>query len=257
MRPDRFLLLYTLFFLASPTWAKPAPAQKSIMVLTSSWEGYTNTDKTGLYFDILNEVYGESAYQFTLYPWKRAQSSFSKGQGDILLIEGFDKDYCLYPEGPLDADFFSAVHIQKKNPQWPGRAAAGSLRLGWVNGYDLNTYAPELKVTTEVNDIDQGIKMVLAGRLDFFIDYDQDLKDYINKNNLASKGALVSATDVAGDYLYLCFHKTESGKALRDVYQKRIKALQQTGALKAIFKKYNRLKNYDKINAFKASPKKP
>lgn len=250
------LLLFCLSLLARTGRADTKVPSPSIVVLTSQWEGYTNPDRTGLYFDVLNEVYGKDSYTFNYYPWKRAQTNFAQDQGDLLLGEASDKEYCLYPERPLDADFFSAFHLSGKNPKWPGVAATKGRRLGWVRGYDINVFSPGVVATNEVESLEQGAKMVLAGRLDFFIDYDQDLKDYLAKNKLETLGALVSPTDIAGDYIYLCFHKSERGQQLRDRYNQKIKALSKSGALKKIFIKYNRIKNFDKISAFKPSAKK-
>lgn len=226
---------------------------KPFTIVTTPWDKYTNPDGTGVYFDILNKVFGKNSFNYNLVPWKRAQSIFSAGTGDALLGESDSKEYCQYPKWPIDADFFSAFHLKSKVPHWPGANKLKDYKVIWVRGYELGTAVPGLKPFAEVDDNQQGIKMIVGGRADILIDYDQDLKDYRLAKNLDEKENLVSPTDISGGFIYLCFRKNEAMKSLMNQFDKKMTDLKKNGSLLKIFKKYDRLKNYKKLET--AQPK--
>lgn len=219
-----------------------------VTVLTASWANYTNSDGSGLYFDILNLVLRKDQYDFKLVPWKRAQESFSSGRsGDLLLGEAGGMDYCRYPKWALDADFFSAFYLNGNLPSMASQAELAKHKLVWVRGYEIGKFAPSLKAYQEVDNMEQGVKMVKGGRADVLIDYDQDLKDYIKATKLDPKEHLVSSTDISGGLIYLCFKKDKKYDGLMKAFDQKMEKAFLNGSLKKIFEKHNRLKNYEKV----------
>jgi len=224
--------------------------QFSIKILTAPWDKYTAADGSGLYFDILNEVYGREHFTFQLVPWKRAQVSFAGGEGDMLLGESGGVENCQYPKWPLDADFFSAFHLKSKIPQIPGSKDFNNYKVIWVRGYNIQNFVPGLKAMTEVDDLEQGIKMILGGRADILIDYDEDLKDYRTQKKLSVLENLISPTDISGGFIYSCFRKDKKNEPLVVQFDQQMNHLQKSGKMKALFQKYDRIKNYNKILEF-------
>jgi len=89
--------------------------------------------------------------------------------------------------------------------------------------------------------------MILKNRADIFIDYDEDLKDYIKSKKLNPEEHLVNPSHISGDYIYTCFKKDSEGKKLAQQFDQKMNELFKSGDLKKIYLKYNREKNYQKI----------
>jgi polar amino acid transport system substrate-binding protein len=242
-----FLQVVTIIFCSIFLSGQLLAETKSFSIVTTNWEKFTNTDGTGLYFDILTAVYGKNKFTYNFSPWKRAQASFIAGTGDALLGESGGFDYCHYPKWPIDADFFSAFHLKSKVPTWPGSKNLNDYKVIWVRGYEIASLVPGLKPFAEVDDNEQGLKMILGGRADILIDYDQDLKDLRTAKKLQESENIVSATDISGGYIYLCFRKGDSMNSQVKQFDEKMNELKKSGELLKLFKKHDRPKNYNKL----------
>jgi polar amino acid transport system substrate-binding protein len=228
-------------------FSHPKAIAKPLSIITSQWEKYTNPDGTGIYFEILNEVYGKGGYEFKLAPWKRAQEEFKQGKFGALLGEAGGIDYCNYPKWPIDADFYSAFYKKSKIPSYPGLSKLPNFRVVWVRGYDIGSYAPGLKPFAEVDNLEQGMKMIAGGRADILIDYDQDMRDLRHQLSLADSEFEISPSDISGGYIYLCFKKDSAVDKGIQQFDEKMSSMEKSGKLKAIFLGQGRGKNYDKI----------
>jgi ABC-type amino acid transport substrate-binding protein len=224
-----------------------------LKAVTSQWDKYTNTDGTGIYFELLNATLGASAFKYTIRPWKRAQTEFRNGKFDFLIGETENLPHCKYPQWPIDADFFSSFSLQKKFKKWPGTKNLGPLKVIWVRGYDLHLYAPELKAFEEVDNLEQGMKMIIAERADVLIDYDQDIKDRIIQMRINSKEVTVNSTDISGGLIYLCFQNKKHLASTIATFDKKMFEMDQLGKLRTLFLKYDREKNYLKLHNYMTS----
>jgi ABC-type amino acid transport substrate-binding protein len=247
MLPNKIVKIFvtTVMFLGLENYS--LADTKPFSIISTPWDKFTSVDGTGLYFDILNSIYGREKYTFNLVPWKRAQSSFKTGKGDALLGESGGFEYCHYPKWPIDADFFSAFHLKSKVSSWPGVNNLSSYKVIWVRGYEIASLVPGLKPFAEVDDNEQGIKMIIGGRADILIDYDQDLKDLRLAKKLNADENLVSATEISGGYLYICFRKGEAMDSQVKQFDEKMTSIQKSGLLSQLFSKYNRSKNYNKL----------
>lgn len=226
---------------------------KKLKFVSESWEGYTNKDQTGMYFDILNAVYGANSYGMTLIPWKRAQKEFAAGKFDALVGEDSTRDVS-YPRWPIDVNAFGAIFDAKKMPQW-NRAALKDLKVIWVRGYDVSKFAPDIKPFSEVQDMAQGVKMVLGGRADVLIDFQEDIEKYTQKNKIKLVNHKVEKTDVPGGFTFVCFRKGPEGAAHAKNFDMAMDKLMNEGKLKALYEKYQFGSYFEEISKFVASHK--
>ncbi|HOV15660.1 MAG TPA: hypothetical protein PK771_15335, partial [Spirochaetota bacterium] len=60
---------------------------KQILIVTDEWEGTTNKDGTGLYFDIIREVFKEDGYTFNIkfYPYARSVYLLERKEADLVI----------------------------------------------------------------------------------------------------------------------------------------------------------------------------
>ena len=226
---------------------------KKLRFVSESWEGYTNKDNTGLYFDLLNAALGSESYEMTLIPWKRAQKEFGAGKFDGLVGEDSTAK-ASYPRWPIDVNAFGALYDTKKLPTW-NRAALKDLKVIWVRGYDVNKFATELKPFAEVQDMAQGVKMVMGGRADVFIDFQKDIESYAKKNKIKLTNHKVEKTDIPGGFTFVCFRKGDEGATLAKKFDASMDQLMKDGKLKPIYEKYQYGHYFDEIAKYMATGK--
>lgn len=98
-----------------------------------AWEGYTNADGSGLYWDLLKQVYAPYGLdvKFINMPWNRANKLMTAGSmvdgvpGEIPGVEGK-----LYAQLPIDIEYHGVMHAAKTPfpaaPASPASASAGA-----------------------------------------------------------------------------------------------------------------------------------
>lgn len=221
------------------------PASEKVKFVSEQWDGYWNKDGSGVYYDILNAVYGKEGYQLTLKPWKRAQSDVEAGLTDGIVGQD-DSLKAVYPKWPIDVNAFSAFFANGLGTKWPGVDGLKGKRVLWVRGYDIGKYAPGLKVTQEVETLAAGIKMVAAGRADVMIDYSSDLATEVEKQKVDTKKFTIAETGIGGGFIYICFAKGPKGTALAKDFDERIAKAEKSGALKAAYDKTGKISQFYK-----------
>ncbi len=240
-----FLLISFILLPSTPLLS--AESQK-LNLLTAPWEKYTEKDGTGLYFELIDKTLGMENFNFKLMPWKRAQNEFKKNNGDILLGESTTNKNCRFPQWAIDADFFSFFYLKSRVSEIPiAQDLKSKYKMIWVRGYGLHESAPEISKFEEVDDMKQGIDMILKKRADILIDYDEDLKDYIKSRKLDPNEHVVVPSSISGDYIYVCFKKNPKGESLAEKFDQKMNQLYKSGELKKIYLKYEREKNYNKV----------
>ncbi|MCX6118402.1 MAG: hypothetical protein NT027_12725 [Proteobacteria bacterium] len=220
---------------------------KDLKIVTAPWEGYTEKDGSGLYFELFRKAMGVSKIDFVLMPWKRAQTQMEAKKFDVILGESTDIKYCSYPKWPIDADFFSIFSSIEKMPVWPDKSDLPRYRFLWVRGYNLSQLASGLTAFQEINDVEEGMRMIAAGRADALIDYDADLREKQIKLKLNPKMFHVAKTNLSGGLIYACFAKQEGVHPDAKIFDAGMENLYKTGELRKIFEKYKRIQNFDKI----------
>lgn len=232
---------------ASSTPTLSAETHK-MTLLTAHWEKYTEKDGTGLYFELIDKTIGMDKFNTKLIPWKRAQNEFKKNKGDILVGESTLNKDCHFPKWAIDADFFSLFYLKSHINQKPlVQDLNNKFKIVWVRGYGLHESAPAISKYEEVDDMKQGIDMVLKQRADILIDYHEDLKDYIKSRKLDPLEHVVEPSSISGDYIFVCFKKNQQGESLAEQFDQKMNQLYKSGELKKIYLKYDREKNYDKV----------
>jgi polar amino acid transport system substrate-binding protein len=220
-----------------------------LKIVSAPWEGYTEKDGSGLYFELVKKALGLKDLKFELMPWKRAQAQFERGKFDLLLGESEAIKYCDYPKWAIDADFYSFFAAKDKLAVWPPREDFSKYRFLWVRGYNLDQFDPRLKATSEVNDVEEGMKMIAAGRADALIDYDEDMREKQVKLKISADKFHVVKTNLSGGLIYACFSKSPHAKAQLEAFDKGMESMYKSGEMKTIFTKHNRVKNYETILA--------
>ncbi|MDA3962046.1 MAG: transporter substrate-binding domain-containing protein [Planctomycetota bacterium] len=213
---------------------------KVLKVVSESWEGATNEDGTGVYFDVVRAVFESEGYtvEFKTMPYARAVSEVEAGKAHLWLgsyedeVEGIN-----FPKQEMDIDSVVAVHAKDKAFSGAADLAkASGVKVAWVRDYGLDGYIDVEMDFKEVNGHDQGLKMVAAGRIDYFLDAEVEAEPLIEELKLGDKVAMTHLIDLK---LLPGFVKGPEGAALVEIWDRRMPQLHAEGVLKPIYDKYD------------------
>ncbi len=217
---------------------------KSINVVTESWDKYTNLDGSGLFLDITRTIFEPYGIDIKIdyYPYKRALHLLKHNNADAMFgtysANKEKKSYNFTPLKPIDIERTVAVFKKSKSNPWQGVNSLRNRSLAWVRGYDYHDNLNlDIKKFAEVNDTQQGLKMLAVGRFDFFLDHFGELNDTINKTNFNKETYQIET--VIEENIYMAFTNTDKGKRLAQMFDQGIDKLSNSGKLKALYSKYD------------------
>lgn len=209
-----------------------------IHLISEEWEGATNEDGTGLYWDLFRLIYEPVGIQVHVgtFPYIRTVRLIQAQQADAQVgsyngeIEGV-----LYPRYHFDVDRVVAVFLKEKPVEWEGEQTLNGKLVGWIRGYDYDQYLESVVQKYEVNNRASGLKMLLYDRLDFFLDALTDVEDELNKEYLKDHAEKFRIERTLNLKLYLAFANNERGKTLMNIFDERMEFLLATGQIEQLF----------------------
>ncbi len=232
-------LLLLSMILAAPVFGQD---MKTIHVVMQTFPGFTNKDGTGLYFEMIREVYEPVGVKmkYEIFPWERCKVMREKKLTDALLGAGRVKGRYPMPKYPMSVSYDTVVFRKDRIKEWKGPESLRGKRVLWVRGSDYNKY-PELANVKmewdEINSIQEAWKLLEIGRYDFYIEMLVDIKSYVKDNNIDTSPYQMET--ISGNEVTLWFADTEKSKELIDIYDRRIIELFKSGWLKKLFEKWD------------------
>ncbi|HEK1689777.1 TPA: transporter substrate-binding domain-containing protein [Pseudomonas putida] len=206
---------------------------KQVHLVSEEWLDYTNADGTGVAWDVLRKVFEPAGVKVVAKsaPYSRAVGLVKRGEADAWVGSYKDEnDDNLYPRWHFDMDHIYALGLASKPV--PTLDTVGQYRLAWVRGYDYGSYLPNVKNSREIQRREGILPMLEHDRVDFYIDALTEV-DYVLGQT--SQPERFRRTHVAELPLYLAFARNEHGKALRELFDRRMAELVRSGELKPIF----------------------
>lgn len=210
----------------------------SISVATASWEGYTNLDGTGLYFDILRLVYEPIGIEvkYTIMPYKRSVLLVAAKQCDAW-VASYDKEQldAIYPKKKLGYDEVVALYKNKTFPNWQGEATLENKYLAWIRGYGYEDYLNVKVRWRELTKRDEVIPILELDRIHAFLDHAEDVQALIDKSKVDMNRyriGLVFRLD-----LFMGYANTPKGQLLADIWDERMETIISTGELRELWEK--------------------
>src|SRR5688572_6976400 len=106
--------IFMLLISAGQLSAEAKTPKPTITFITESWEGYTNTDGTGVYLELIKKVFEPDHNVVIKYvPWKRAMTTFAKGDIDgIIGASSNHRNLGIRTEIPIDYAYFTAFFLK-------------------------------------------------------------------------------------------------------------------------------------------------
>ncbi len=220
-----------------------------IRICTEAWEGYSAKDGTGIYHELWNKIYKANGVkvEVSYHSYSICEDKlFLKGDHDFdAFVGGSAKDdssnTTIDPKMAIGFDIISVIFMKGTPVSEPFNYKVDLLNkaVGWRRGYALGEYAV-LNFpmdTEEVVSIRTALQKLRIGTMEFFLDYEPDLKEALS--TLSSRDKYDTRYGaIKGDANYLVFKNNETGKRLADIWDVEMKKLKDSGELKAMFQKF-------------------
>jgi len=239
------LFIAAVLLTGATAWAEDVTGP--VRHATAEWLNFTNRDGTGLYHEVFREIFAEADLEvgISYMPLNRAVLMVESGEMDF--TGGFAKDDRLFSTYPIYETTYSIMHAADSDIDWSDPTALAGMRI--VGPPQI---ASEVDFEmTELESRSQAARMLLAGRVDAFIDLHELLEKFVETGDVADVDqvsgdttAIVldktdwEITEVASSRLYILFTDSERGRAMRDIYDSGTEALFLSGRLDEIYAQY-------------------
>lgn len=227
------LLLVSLISLFSMIFALD---NKEITIASESWDGATNEDGSGLYWDIMKTVYEPMGYTIVkkITSFKESEEMLKNGKVDMYLGSYNDEqDFALYPKYCFDQDIIIAVVRSDVIDTWKGKKSLKGLKVGWLRGYHFDKYMSVETRNEEFSSRNNAFKLLNNEHLDAFIDVKRVLRPYLIKKEIDMDE--LTQKIILQLKVYPAFAKTKYGEELRNVWDKQMKVLIETDEFKELY----------------------
>jgi len=232
------LSLGSLTSLAESSPASNVEPMPPLVVSCDNWPNYCNADASGLYLDIIREVFQLEDINISLLMQLFKHGLFSVKNNEVDAMAGVVKSTrrefnYYFPKTRLGSVFVGLLH--RKNTHFTDlHSVTGSVAK--VRGYyDGTKYITGGMKVHEVTDHQEGIKLLNRGRVDYFLDAHVTTYQAIKDLNLSPSDYRFELIGINAEYLI--FPKTKKGKNLAEIYDKNFFLLHESGRLQELFAK--------------------
>lgn len=220
---------------------------KEINILSQEIEGLAESNQTGLYWDIVREVYEPLGIKVhpTVIPFKRGITMLKKNTADAMLgLNKLDTANIIYPQWHFTSQSVVALYKKNKIPNWKGEESLKEKKVSWIRGFNYDKYLTVKLNYEEKSNRVPTMLMLNVDRIDVFLDNNYDLQKTIKISNKELKNGNFNINDYNMSELmqlklYIGFADSPKGRKLAKIFDERIPKLIANGKLKELFKKSN------------------
>lgn len=228
-----FLVIITLLF-------SPYLIAQPIVVVTEEWEGYTNENGDGVYWEVIDAVFNKLGilYERSLVPWARAEKEIRSGTADIIVGAYYSQGQgIVFPKWHLsvEEDLMAVIHKTDKNT-WQSKL--NTKPVVWIRGYGFEKHFAKNILFKEVNSTKQGLKLISVNRGLAHIDYLSAITPALKNIDVDSQNlSTVKFRD--GTKIYVGF--SEAGGALHYIsaFDEVMEKFVKDGTIERIYKRWN------------------
>lgn len=219
-------------------------ADNIIKAESEAWDDATNADGTGLYWDILREIYEPEGYSLQLHTssYMRSVGLVVAGQTDIM-VGAYAKEIeaVVYPHLHFAVDHVVALAKVSRNDlpspqQWLGEQSLAGRNVGYIRGYAFAKFINADFNKSEFYDRKLILQSLMNDRLDYVLDEVTDITKELEKNGYDT--ASFQMFSIKTLPLYFVFHDSPRGQALSLLFDKRMAELMSSGVIKQLYEKW-------------------
>ena len=200
-----------------------------IKVGADTWMNVTEKDGSGIYFNILKEIYGDENIELKIDSYHRSLKSFDDQKVDILVgIFREDVKQAILPKWYIDTDDPILVFYRSENKDIANFNNLANLTNSWIRGFHFERFIAETLQPYIVNSAKEGFTLLANKRIDTFI-------DYLNNVPLPFASKFQHFELLPSRHLYVAFQKNKHGQKLASIYDKKMSELRKSGKLKTLY----------------------
>lgn len=225
------LFIYLLFSTVALASVKP------IHWGTDEWPGVTTSDGTGMYHELINEIFPPESYQLSVsyFPWQRVLQSLDEQHIDM--TGGLPERNKYYQSAQPVLSQRIVLVIAKEKAAAFDVDNLQQYRGSWRKGYKqdiVHHVIPPPVVGTYVDQAKQALSLIRAEKVDYYI----DIEDVISRE-LDPDNQLFEVIQVGYFNLYWSFAHNDKGMELKHQFDQKWALLMDSGYVKRLYKKYN------------------
>jgi ABC-type amino acid transport substrate-binding protein len=204
---------------------------EKINVISGHWLGYTNIDGSGVYWDIVDEAFKEHlTVKKSNSTWARAVRAFELKKVDVLVgtYRNEQLNNVIYSSYHIDYEWPLFAYMRDQKTLTRFQAKDKTLLACLVTGSSLIEHVSFLSSENIIQTAVAQCELLLTeGKVDVIIEYSYNLSEQIRSfpHEMLKESAPI----------FLAFHDTPKGKALKLFFDKRIKALAIDNKLQLLF----------------------
>lgn len=211
-------------------------------MVAPEWEGFTNADGTGLYWEVLEAVYNPANIKVKTanVPWHRGMKMVTKYRvynaivGEDKMTEGD----VLFPNYAIDVEYSSVLSMTKRNLDWDGPSSLAGKSVGWMKDYNLIEPDDQDFTLNEYRTIEQGLEMLESGTIDYMIEeWDEIAETVADTKREMTSYRMDEMPD--GSDVFVVFANSSISKALLTIYNENLPVIYKNGTLAAIYEKWD------------------
>lgn len=212
---------------------------KEIKIASEEWQNVTNSDGTGLFWEIFRAVFEPEGIKinFIIRSYKGSEELLKKNMVDALAgaylneIKG-----AVFPKNYFAEDVIAVAFRKSSGIKWIGKESLRNASVGWLKGYSFDQYIKVPMKAAELTDRKAALRIMgKEKRFDFFIDSMPDLITAMEQEKIDKKDFRIEVLKKLN--LYMAFQGTEKGKELADIFDRRFEELLESGEIKRIYEK--------------------
>ncbi|PTS85981.1 ABC transporter substrate-binding protein [Pseudomonas sp. HMWF032] len=214
-----------------------AATPTSVQIAAEAWPEHTQADGRGLAWEIFRQVFEPAGVQLNIQsvPYTRSIGLVQRGEADAWAGSYHNEvqQGVFYPRWHYDADQISALGLRTQAR--PTLDTLDQYRLIWVRGYEYQRYLPKVGEYREVIRRGGILGMLDQHHADFYIDAVTEVDDVLST---AREPARYYVTHLTKLPVYLGFADNARGRALAELFDKRMTVLINDGSLRPIFQRW-------------------
>ncbi|SOB58501.1 protein of unknown function [Pseudodesulfovibrio profundus] len=192
--------------------------------------------QAGLYTEILQSVYEDEGIGFKhkSLPYPRALQSVtdSRIQCTLSVRDQFND----VVQGAVSLALYDLVAVHFRSTDFTGVDSLRDKRVAYLNGFDWQEYITVKMSPQEVYDLGFAFQMLDRGHVEYIIGDKDQLLEALPRSGIQLSDLRISPITT----LEVCpiFSPSESGRRLKEVYDRRMQELVDSGALDHIYQRH-------------------
>jgi len=215
----------------------PLSYAQEIHVATDIWEGYSNGDGTGYYFDILREIYPSPEYvlKVSYVPFRRGLRMVETARADVTLgVNRGDMDDGFIAKPVVENDTVDLLMSRDLAQKWQGLNSLKNKRIAARSGYNFDIHFDFPIEYSENNSLLGMMRMLKIGRIDAVLDYLADMKNLWEQACLDDNYIIMEA--VLASPAFFAFSREQQD--LKKHFETKFQELLQSGRVYELGRKY-------------------